>query len=275
MSSYGDASSTTVSVCVECCENYKKDLYDVSSVIGEEHGVLVVDPLEDEPYFRFACRTVAALSNLGAYEQLKFNSKVSGVVYMVVGPWAPSECTAAAWVESRLGREDLGYTLSEVTETVRERWEHVGGLPRFVLGSEIEYKERVRLQDAVIDMDWRIGWFVNVKPAANFFIAAEASTCYARAWQFLCPSRAAAYLRLAESQGCNERLYTLLQYGLDVQVLEQFLCEGLLSAHKQGVIWGWYPFRKGSRDPSTKLASPPLGLKPLSASELFEGQFLW
>jgi len=108
-----NAISTTVSVSVER-GNEEDAFYGISSVIQEENGVLVVDSLsEDEPYLRSACATVAALSN----EQLEFNLNCSH--YMVVGPWALSECTAAAWVESRLGREDLGCTLSEVTDYKR------------------------------------------------------------------------------------------------------------------------------------------------------------
>jgi len=280
-----NAISTTVSVSVER-KAWDNGIFEVSRAIAEENGALVVDPQDYEDAYPFRCAAVIALSNRDAYGQLKENAYEADSV--LLGPWALSECTAAAWVESRLGREDLGYTLSEVMETVRERWEHVGGLPRFVLGSEIEYRERVRLQDAVVDLDWRIRhWYVNAKPAANFFISTEPQTGHETAWQFLCPSRAAAYLRLVESRRVGEQWSleadspflsniesSLYDYGLRWQIYEQFLCEGLLAERK--IEWHWYPdFGTEPWDPSTKLASPPLGFKPLSASELFEGQFLW
>lgn len=254
--------------------------------IRKKGGVLLVDPQEKQEVFACACPTVIALANREQEcNSLAFNSKTGRTVsWLVVGPWTLAECQAAAFVEFKMNRRDLGVTLSEVVHRVQERWERVGGIPRFVLGEQTAYENRLEAQAVVqaTDLDWKNCSIFKVHPTANLFMSAQPSSGIRITqfeWKFLSPLRTSAFIKLLRpvaaagtKDDISAALRSLEQYGLEWQVAEQFVCDSLLDQNEQKT-WEWYPdLGSASLDPATMMTAPPPGIKPLVGVSYFHDQ---
>jgi hypothetical protein len=97
-------------------------------------------------------------------------------------------------------------------------------------------------------------------------------------WSFLSPARAAAFIELLGKADEKEKLgalASLLNFGLDWQIAEEYICQGLLVSHEEP-SWEWFPDPgKDKLDANTLLQEPPAWFRRLSRVESFSGPMLW
>jgi len=181
-----------------------------------------------------------------------------------------------------MGRVELGTSLPLVQETVQERWNNVGGITRFVLGTSNGYRARVETQNLAVaaQLNWKDTSLWSVGSTAKLFMSPEPTDDKVSAgevsWKFLSPARAQAFFELVRGKDdstVSSAVKTLDQFGLQWQVAEEFVCESLLKEQKS---WEWYPDPGSAKlSTATMLSTVPPGFKSLSGVELFQGHFLW
>lgn len=252
----------------------RNSLYQVTQFLHKYNGLLLLVPEENDPPFTLACTTLVVLPNSNANRMLEYNTKKEPVRWMVAGSWGTDECQAAAWVEFMTGRRDLGSSWPAVASTVAERWSNVGGIPRFVLGTDDRYQKQAEtLKNVTIkDLDLHPNIF---SAGINPFVAPEPDITAKLAhfsWQFLSEARREIFWKLGMNVPdlAQTKVRTLaLRWQMAESYISRCLCTG------QTHDWKWYhdPGVK-KLDVNNQMPGPPVGFRALEGKSLFEGAYL-